>query len=120
MIQYTLRLSYGDSYRGEDFFFEIESEIEMPVFPREGEIIFIGGFEDNEHGDYCEIAQVWHHPTKKQVIAEVELGPGYIWLAVEAWRKMPGNWRINEQSNGVQEKFLYFVEHPDELQEHKQ
>ena len=89
----------------------------MPVFPREGETIFIG--ELNGDGDYCDIARVWHHPIEKQVIAEVQLGHGYIWLAVEAWRKMPGNWRISEQTKGVKEKFLYFVEHPDELQEHE-
>lgn len=118
MITYTLRLHYGNLYQGEDFFFDIESEIEMPVFPREGEGIFIGEF--NGGGDYCEIAQVLHHPIKKQVVAEVQLGDGEIWLAIEAWKKIPGIWHINEQTDGVQQKFLYFVEHPEELREHEQ
>jgi len=118
MVQYTLRLHYGDLYQGKNFFFEIETEIKMPVFPREGEAIFIGEF--NEGGDYCNIAQIWHHPIQKQVIAEVQLGLGYIWLAVMAWRKMPGKWRINQQTKGVKKQFLYFVKHPDKLQEHDQ
>ena len=113
MVKYTLCLHHGYLHQGQDFFFDLEIDVEMPVFPRKEESIFIGNIHNN--GDYCTIDEVWHHPATKRVIAEVKLLEDQLWLAVAAWKDIPGEKRLVGHTKGVKAKFLHFVEHPDEL-----